>query len=103
MVATFRAFDSNDSGALDPNEFLSFLEEQDIHQPSKVVLEALFSRTDLDGDGQIDLNEWLLYGARREKAVCQANPNPNPNPNPSPNLVAQPLGLHAPEGGQLGG
>ena len=37
-----------------------------------MVLEALFSRTDLDGDGQIDLNEWLLYGARREKAVGQA-------------------------------
>ena len=71
MVATFRAFDTNDNGSLDAQEFLKFLEERDIFHPSKVVLEALFTKTDLDGDGQIDVNEWLLYGVRREKSAGQ--------------------------------
>ena len=44
MVATFRAFDLNDNGSLDPHEFHSFLEERDMHPNQACTCTACCAR-----------------------------------------------------------
>ena len=74
-INVFRGFDADADGALNAEEFCEFLAKHDDMRPTQVVFDALFAKTDLDGDGLLDLNEWLHYAERRVKSAAQVRDN----------------------------
>lgn len=61
---SFKYFDLNNSGAVEPDEFAKACEKIGIMIPTKQDLEALFSIYDVDNSGSIDYKEFAssLYG-----------------------------------------
>jgi Ca2+-binding EF-hand superfamily protein len=61
---SFKYFDLNNSGAVEPDEFAKACEKIGIMIPTKQDLEALFSIYDRDNSGSIDYKEFSssLYG-----------------------------------------
>jgi Ca2+-binding EF-hand superfamily protein len=58
LVKSFKYFDLNDNGTVEPDEFAKAIEKIGIMIPTKQDLDALFSLYDLDGSGSIDYKEF---------------------------------------------
>lgn len=64
LKKSFKYFDLNGNGTVEPDEFAKAVEKIGIMIPTKQDLEALFSIYDADGSGALDYNEFssALYG-----------------------------------------
>jgi len=58
MKKSFKYFDLNDNGTVEPDEFAKAIEKIGIQIPTKKDLNALFALYDLDGSGTLDYNEF---------------------------------------------
>lgn len=61
---SFKFFDLNDSGAVEPDEFAKAIEKIGIQIPTQQDLQVLFNIYDVDGSGSIDYHEFSagLFG-----------------------------------------
>jgi len=64
LIKSFKYFDLNNSGAVEPDEFAKAIEKIGIMIPTKQDLDALFSIYDIDASGGIAYKEFAsqLYG-----------------------------------------
>jgi len=58
LMKSFKYFDLNNSGDVQPDEFAKAIEKIGIIIPSKQDLEALFNIYDKDGSGSLDYHEF---------------------------------------------
>merc|ERR1712086_198744 len=54
LKKSFKYFDLNDNGTVEPDEFAKAIEKIGIQIPTKADLNTLFSLYDLDGSGALD-------------------------------------------------
>jgi len=64
LKKSFKYFDLNNNGTVEPDEFAKSIEKIGIIIPTKQDLDALFSLYDADGSGALDYQEFAscLYG-----------------------------------------
>jgi Ca2+-binding EF-hand superfamily protein len=64
LMKSFKYFDLNDNGSVEPDEFAKAIEKIGIMIPTKQDLDALFNIYDMDGSGAISYKEFTsqLYG-----------------------------------------
>jgi len=58
LVRSFKYFDLNNNGTIEPDEFAKAIEKIGIMIPTKQDLDALFSLYDLDNSGSLDYKEF---------------------------------------------
>jgi len=64
LLKSFKYFDLNDNGTVEPEEFAKAIEKIGIQIPTKQDLDSLFSVYDVDGSGSLDYKEFAgsLFG-----------------------------------------
>jgi len=64
LLKSFKYFDLNDNGTVEPEEFAKAIEKIGIQIPTKQDLDALFNVYDVDGSGSLDYKEFSsnLFG-----------------------------------------
>jgi Ca2+-binding EF-hand superfamily protein len=74
-MKSFKYFDLNNNGQVEPAEFAKAIEKIGITIPTRQDLDALFSIYDLDGSGSINYKEFssALYGRPATQASARAN------------------------------
>jgi hypothetical protein len=78
-MKSFKYFDLNDSGEVEPDEFAKAIEKIGIMIPTKQDLDALFSIYDVDGSGSLTYKEFssaVFNKPATSSSAARANRSP---------------------------
>lgn len=80
LTKSFKYFDLNDNGVVEPDEFAKAIEKIGIQIPTRGDLEMLFSVYDVDGSGAIDYKEFtaLVFGGAPNQGGSKSGGGGNP-------------------------
>jgi Ca2+-binding EF-hand superfamily protein len=74
LMKSFKYFDLNDNGTVEPDEFAKAIEKIGIQIPTQKDLNMLFSIYDVDGSGALDYNEFKNAVFSGRPATGQSRP-----------------------------